>query len=87
MISLRREMNAWDVKVLVFSWEQFFERWLDTLQLKQVIDILDHSDSKTKKVASRTKLVIKTEADVNEEIKRFFEAAIDLTVHCSSRSW
>ncbi len=54
MISLRQEMNARDVEVLAFSWEQFFERWLDTLQLKQMIDILDHSDSKVKKVASRT---------------------------------
>ncbi len=47
-------MNAQDVKVLVFSWEQFFERWLDALQLKQIIDILDHSDSRVKKVASQT---------------------------------
>ncbi len=54
MISLKQEMNAQDVKVLVFSWEQFFERWLDTLQLKQMIDILDYSDSKMKKVVSRT---------------------------------
>ncbi len=54
MISLRREMNAWDVKVLVFSWEQFFERWLDTLQLKQMIDIFDHSDSEMEKVVSQT---------------------------------
>ncbi len=54
MISLRQEMNAQDVKVLVFSWEQFFERWLNALQLKQMIDILDHSDSRMEKVASQT---------------------------------
>ncbi len=54
MISLRREVNARDVEVLVFRWEQFFERWLDTLQLKQMIDILDYSDSRMEKVASRT---------------------------------
>ena len=54
MISLRQEMNAQDVEVLVFSWEQFFERWFDTLQLKQMIDILDHTDSKMKKVVSWT---------------------------------
>jgi len=54
MISLRREMNARDAEVLAFRWEQFFERWFDTLQLKQMIDILDHSDSKMEKVASRT---------------------------------
>ncbi len=54
MISLRQEVNAQDVEVLVFSWEQFFERWLDTLQLKQMIDILDHSDSRMKKVMSWT---------------------------------
>ncbi len=52
MILLRREMNAQDVKVLVFSWEQFFEKWFDTLQLKQMIDILDHSDSRMKKVTN-----------------------------------
>ncbi len=28
----------------------------------------------------------KIDVDVNEETKRFFEAAIDLTVHYSSRS-
>ncbi len=49
MISLRQEMNARDVEVLIFSSEQFFERWLDTLQLKQMIDILDHLDSRMKK--------------------------------------
>ncbi len=54
MISLRQEMNAWDVEVLVFNWEQFFERELDTLQLKQMIDILDCSDSRVKKVVSQT---------------------------------
>ncbi len=54
MISLRQEMNAWDVEVLIFSWEQFFEKWLNTLQLKQMINILDHSDSRVKKVASQT---------------------------------
>ncbi len=54
MILLRQEMNAQDVEVLVFSWKQFFERWLDTLQLKQMIDILDHSDSRVKKVTSWT---------------------------------
>ncbi len=54
MISLRQKMNAQDVEVLVFSWEQFFERWLDALQLKQMIDILDYSDSRVKKVASWT---------------------------------
>ncbi len=54
MISLRQEMNAQDVKVLVFSWKQFFEKWLNTLQLKQMIDILDYSDSRMKKVASWT---------------------------------
>ncbi len=52
MISLRQEMNAQDVEVLVFDWEQFFERWLDTLQLKQMIDILDHLNLRMKKVAS-----------------------------------
>ncbi len=54
MTSLKQEMNAWNVEVLVFSWEQFFERWFDTLQLKQMINILDHSDSRMKKVASWT---------------------------------
>ncbi len=47
-------MNAQDVEVLVFSWEQFFKRWFNTLQLKQMIDILDYSDSRMKKVASQT---------------------------------
>jgi len=54
MISLRRGVNARDAEVLVFNWEQFFERWFDTLQLKQVIDILDRSGSGVEKVASRT---------------------------------
>ncbi len=87
MISLRQEMNAQDVKVLIFSWEQFFERWLNTLQLKQMIDIFDHSDLRMEKVASWTWLVVKTEVDIDEETKCFFKAAINLTVYCSSRSW
>ncbi len=54
MILLRQEMNAQNVEVLIFSWKQFFEKWLDTLQLKQIIDILNYSDSKVKKVVSWT---------------------------------